>query len=149
MMKESPGSALIADNKLRSRMIKETNQWINLLFKIWHQSKKMGGLVDALKILRWCAFDTNFFPNRINDWFRIWAKPGNCFTFFNKGKVQSFESLKGKYGLNQSYFYRYLQVRHYIECNIKPDIFKIADTGIIQLFLSVCKAQSCNKIISK
>ncbi len=73
----------------------------------------------------------------------------NYYTSFNKGKIQSFESLKGKYGLNQSDFYRYLQVRHYIECNIKPEIFKFAETGIIKVFLSVCKAQSCNKIISK
>ena len=56
MMEETPLSALIADNELRNKIIKETNPLINVSFKIWHRTMKMGGLKDALRILRWCAF---------------------------------------------------------------------------------------------
>lgn len=40
IMEESPLSALIADCKLRIKINKEANPWINLLFKIWQQTKK-------------------------------------------------------------------------------------------------------------
>lgn len=122
-------------------MIKETNPWINL-FKIWHQAKKMGGLKDASKILRGCAFDTDFVPNRIDDRFQSWAKLGisNYYKIFNKGKIQSFEALKGKYGLNQNDFSRYL-------CNIKPEILTILKTGIIKVFLSVIISKLYNAFL--
>lgn len=40
IMEEPPLSALIADCKLRIKINKEANPWINLLFKIWQQTKK-------------------------------------------------------------------------------------------------------------
>jgi len=141
--------ALIADNKLRTRMNKKTNPWIKVSFKMWHLTMKMGVLNEALRIIRWCAFDSDFIPKRTDKRFHIWAKLeiSSYRTLFNQSKIQNFDSLKEKFGLNFVTFIDIFQVSHYIESKIKPGVLARAESGIIKVFLAVSKAQPCDKVI--
>lgn len=60
----------------------------------------------------------------------------------------SFEALKVKHGLEQSDFYRYLQVRHYFSQHLSTALRK-EETGVMKVILSATNSESCNKVISK
>ena len=55
---------------------------------------------------------------------------------FKKKAIKSFQDLKNQYGLNNQDLYRYLQMRHYMEQNIKKVNLDELGSGIIRLFIS-------------
>lgn len=52
--------------------------------------------------------------------FKLWRERGldQLAKLYEGGTMESFEGLKNKYSLQQSHFYHYLQIRHYIPKNI-------------------------------
>lgn len=97
---------------------------------------------------RWCAYDSEFTPNKYDDRFKLWISKGltDYNSFVHKGTFQSFENLKHKHGLDSTDFFRYLQIRHYFNKNIKK---QQGDVGFLQTFMSIIKSISPTKIISK
>jgi len=74
-------------------------------------------LKEAIKELRWCAFDPDFMPKNLDARFKAWKTHGltaYC-TFLCKGSVNSFQNLKRQFGLNNDDIFRFLQVRHHVE----------------------------------
>lgn len=65
----------------------------------------------------------------------------------HKGAFISFELLQNKYGLGQDDFYRYLQVRHYFDQNIKITLDK-CKLGFLQTFLTLITSFSLNNFPS-
>lgn len=86
-------------------------------------------------LLRWCAYDTEFVPNKTDNRFKRWMTKGLTayWTFMNKGKLQSFHMLKGNHGLENKDFYRYLQLRHYLEY-AKGDVSRKGENGLLKFF---------------
>lgn len=126
------------------------NQWFNLSLKIWQETIKLCRLEVPAKLLKWCAYDTNFLPNRSDDRFKKWTTKGltSYFTFFHKGAFQNFGSLQEKHELEKNDFFRYLQVRHYFNQNLTAAL-EPEELGILKLVLSASKSTTCSKIISK
>lgn len=89
---------------------------------------------DSEKILRWCAYDTDFAPSRIDNW---WATRGlsACCTFVQKGTLQSFQVLTKRYGLEGQDFYRYLQMRHRFDEIITEEDSETIEHGTLQIFI--------------
>lgn len=70
-------------------------------------------LQGAENILRWCAYDIDFIPNKTDNRFKMWTERGltaYC-CFLHNGSVKGIEDLKKEYDLERQDFFRYLQVR--------------------------------------
>lgn len=58
------------------------------------------------------------------------------YSFTHKGIFQSFETLQKNHGLGRDdFFFRYLQVRHYLNKNIK-EMLRKDESEFIEVFLS-------------
>lgn len=113
-----PLQATIADRGLAAQLDELKNpltRKINLTLKIWHKVVKSNGIDNMLRLFRWCVYDTEFTPNRMDKRFERWTRKGltTYLSFTHKGTLQSFKSLQDKHGLEHSDFFRYLEVRHY------------------------------------
>lgn len=95
--------------------------------QIWNEMLKVKDLKEAARLLRWCAHDSDFIPNRVEGGFEGWKQKGLTFyyTLYTKGTIECFEKLKLKYGLEKHDFYRYLQIRHYLNKKIPKVHVKI------------------------
>ena len=62
--------------------------------------------------------------------------------------MNSFEELKRQHGLNNSDFFRFLQVRHHINSSI-PDSQKVFENELLNVFISAYGANSGLRIISR
>ncbi len=96
------------------------------------------------KILSWFAFDSRFVPGMNDKGFKDWAKKGitaMC-TVVERGKMQSFEKLRDKFGLDEREQYRYLQMRDYYEKEIKTD----NENEVIEVFRKAYEGEKCRVI---
>lgn len=122
IMKDPPIHALLACTNL-DKLIKDTqNPWIKTQLKIWNKVKGEYQLNDKIQIIQWCAFDPGFRPNLTDNSFKSWISKGitTFYSLTENGKLRDFEGLKKEYHLENSDFFRYLQVRNYFEHSIKP-----------------------------
>lgn len=96
-------------------------------------------------LLRWFAYDTEFVPNKTDNRFKRWTTKGLTayWTFMNKGDLQSFHMLKGNHRLENQDFYRYLQLRHYLEHAI---LFKGIIKGFFSFFFLAYQLDVCTNI---
>lgn len=104
---------------------------------------------DTSKILKWCAYDSDFTPNQHDDRFKNWTLKGltDYYSFVYKGAIQSFESLQRKHGLDSAEFFRYLQIRHYFNQELKVNL---NDLGFVGTFISLVTNSGAHiKIISR
>lgn len=149
MTHQIPLAAVMADNKLMNGMMENNNPWINATLKTWQKTIKLCDLEHTLKTLRWCAFDTDFSPNRLDFRFKTWIEGGltTYYSFVNKGTFKSFEMLQREHGLQRQDFYRYLQVRHYFKENIAR-VLEGQRTGILEVFRGAISSSICNKVVS-
>lgn len=142
-----PIQAVIADKKLVDRLANKNNSWIKLTLKIWHMVVRKYNLKDAENILRWCAYDMDFIPSRMDNRFKRWTERGltaYC-CFVHNGYVKSFDNLKREYDLENQDFFRYLQVRNRINTIMTGD----QRSDILNVFISIYKSRSGKKLISR
>lgn len=78
-------------------------------------------LEKEIKKLSWFAFDDRFIPGTNDKGFRQWARKGitAICTMVERGKLQSFEKLRDRFGLEEHEQYCYLQIKDYYEKEIK------------------------------
>lgn len=101
-------------------------------------------------MLRWCAFDSAFTPNKKDGRFKGWISKGltTYYTFIQRGVFESFKELQRSNGLEKDDFYRYLQVRSYFNWNLR-ETWETAEPGFLEVFLSLLKSGLCTKVVSK
>ena len=116
-----PIQALIADSNLPDLIKKIENPWINLTFKIWKTVITEYRLEEDIGILIWCAYDTQFAPNKLDTRFKEWTNKGltALCKVTKENTLFSFEMMKEKYALETQDFYRYLQLRHFVNDKLK------------------------------
>ena len=88
--------------------------------------------------MRWCAYNSDFTPNRTDGRFKIWITKGLSiyYSFVHKGAFQSFETLQRDHGLEKDNFFRYLQVRHYFNKNLQEVLGK-GESGFMEEFFII------------
>ena len=72
--------------------------------------------------MRWCAYDSDFTPNRIDSRFKIWITKGltTIIHLSTKGHFRVLKPYRGTMVWEEMiFFFRYLQVRHYFNKNLK------------------------------
>ena len=145
-----PLAAIIGDDKLINNMKSKNNPWINTTLKIWQETLRKHNLKNGAKMLRWCAYDTDFIPNRTDSRFLNWSKMGITYnyTFVHKGAPKSFESLQREFGFGKSDFYRYLQLRHYMNETLSGVMYP-ESSDLLRVFLSAKDSPTCSGTVSE
>lgn len=116
IMSDPPLQAILGNEDFRVIFKQVENPWLELTLKSWSNAKNEYNLHDNLKILRWCAYDPDFKPNKMDNRFRSWIPRGitTYYSLTDKGVIKDFQTLKNSHNLEKQDFYRYMQLRHYI-----------------------------------
>ena len=69
-----PLQAIISDGALTKHLLDKANPFIGQSLKIWKQTQKLCNIQKTAKLLKWCAFDSDFPPNLSDERFKTWAK---------------------------------------------------------------------------
>lgn len=116
-----PLQAVIGDPNLVLKADWFDNPWIGCTLGVWERIINTYKIQNLVRLFRWPAYDIDFIPNRGDIRFQSWIGKGftNYITCLDKNNILSFQFLQEKCGLERSDFFRYLQVRHYInqECH--------------------------------
>lgn len=98
----------------------------------------------------WPALDPDFKPAVNDTGFIQWMRQGLtalCLLVDNQEFIE-FKTMSGKYGLAQQDFYRFLQLRHYFDKNIKVPMPRNV-SSITQMFIRVYNTTFYRKIIGE
>ena len=133
-----PLQAVIADRGLMVQLEERNNPWINFTLKIWQKVVKSCEIYNMLRLFRWCAYDTEFIPNRGDKRFESWTQKGltTYLSFTHKNTIQSFQHLRDEHGLEQRDFFRYLQVRHHFNQKCRPADFSKTESEFFRILKS-------------
>ena len=102
-----PIQARLGDKRLIKNLVEIGNNWINLPLKVWLNVITKNRLLEEIKILKWCSYDIDFTPNKLDASYKGWAHRGlsSYCTFFDQGKTKDFQTLKGLHGLKNTDFF--------------------------------------------
>lgn len=144
-----PIQATLADNNLQGYIHTIDNPWVKLTLKIWKTIIKEYKLEGDIVILKWCAYDSDFSPNKLDSRFKDWTAKGitALCNVMKGGTLLSFETLKEKHLLEKQDFYRYLQMRHYVD-NTKVENVNEASTYLMELFRKAYNSDTNIRTIS-
>ena len=110
--------------------------------------KKEYKLDDKIQIIQWCAYDPKFTPNTRDRRFKSWISQGitTFYSLTERRQLKSFENVKNQFNLDRTDFYRYLQIRHHFDHNIKNKTD--FDDPILRIFLCAYENNIDKGIIS-
>lgn len=115
------------------------NEWIKHTIKIWTEIKKM--LKDTGSISRAMPIVGNLeFPPSISDQgFKRWATNGLIILnqLFEGAHLKSFSQLQQQFNLSSTDFYRYLQIRSYINNHKEKERIKKIPNNIEQYLITI------------
>ena len=117
----------LADKQLLASHKDKMKQIVKFTLETWHSVIEKYELKDKTLLLKWFRYDSKFKPGQLDQTFKQWEFKGitTIFTLLKDGQFMSFQELKLKYNLDNSDFFRYLQVRDYYTKQIKS---KLLDT---------------------
>lgn len=138
-----PIQATLADNNLQTLINNIDNPWVKLTLKIWKTIIQEHKLETDITALKWCAYVSEFIPNKLDSRFKDWIAKGitALCNITKNGKLLSFEILQRTH-----LFYRYLQLRHYVDMKAKS--ITETSTGLIQLFINAYNSENIDRTVS-
>ena len=91
---------------------------------IWYEVIKQLRIGKELGLLKWIGYDRKFKPGQLDSRYEQWnhqgVTPTTISSLINGGEMESFQTLKDKFRLDNRDFFRYLQIRDYYNKEIKP-----------------------------
>lgn len=148
---EIPLQSLLGDQPLIKRHI-----YADLLpalmkvpIEIWHKILKYEKTEKSARTLRWPAYDSDFAPANKDKRFIQWLHKGitGYWKITDKNVLKDYQRLQRSFYLERQDFFRYLQLRHHYDRNIK--FLEEEDTGLVKIFLDSCKGNAPKKQISR
>lgn len=134
--------AIICDGKIGCSSKQKLNPWLEVSIKIWFEIVKKYDLTNQSRFLRWIAYDTDFTPNKIDYCFKLWENgPKMLWEVMKNHSVLSFQEMKERFLLKNQDFHRYLQLRHYLEQEIKKVNLDSGWSGIIRIIMEAFRSQ--------
>ena len=116
---------------------------------IWFKECKNLKLGRKARVLRWVEQDDDFKPAQLDLRFKQLTKKGitSYCVISTKTGLESFLHLQESHKLDRQDLYRYLQIRHHFERNIKID--DEADLDLINVFIDAYRGIIRKKLVSK
>uniref|UniRef100_A0A672H408 Reverse transcriptase domain-containing protein n=1 Tax=Salarias fasciatus TaxID=181472 RepID=A0A672H408_SALFA len=126
------------------------SQWVRLAIDIWCSIVKQLNIQKEMRILAWPVYDPEFNPAVEGGGFVQWERQGltALCLLVEKGELMDFKAMSKRYSLSQQDFYRYLQLRHYFNKNVK-ELLPEKMTGITQMFIKAYNGKLSKKIIGE
>lgn len=122
-MGESPPQTQLGE---KTKISEVGNRIVDCTFSIWHEVVKKFNLANNISILTWPSFSQRFPPGKTDSSFLSWNEKGltALCQFVEGGNFKSFEKLKTEYNLENTDFFRYLQLRHFysLDCASHPEL---------------------------
>lgn len=148
---DTPLQSLIGDKPLLKKHLNSQilPTWITVPIEIWFKILQSGDIERSARYLRWPAYDSEFLPAKADKGFTRWSQKGitGYWTITNKNVLKSYSQLSDAYNLERHDMFRYFQLRHYFNSNIK--LTKDVETGLVKHFLDSCKSSITKKQISR
>lgn len=126
------------------------SQWIKFSFDTWATIVKQFNMQNEIRILIWPIHDPDFRLAAHDGGFNQWIQKGvtTWCLLVNNLEFPDFKTMSERYGLAQQEFYRYLQLRHHFDKNIKR-LLSTNMSGITQMFIRAYKTKLSKKIIGE
>lgn len=148
MVQGIPIQAIIGDENLKQLYCNVINPWLEVSLKVWFETVSKNNLTNQCKLLRWIGFDSDFIPNRTDGRFKSFEQgPRMFWELVKNNECKNFQELKELWNWENRDFYRFLQLRHYLESNKKKENSDM-DSEIIKLFILAYQSKLKSKIIS-
>lgn len=107
-----------------SIQLKEGSPIVETTIKFWWDTVKKYKFDGDCKFLIWPSFSPDFRSGQLDSTFRKWIGKGiTAVCMLTKGSVfKSFEEVKREFGLNNSDLFRYLQLWHFYDLEIRSSV---------------------------
>uniref|UniRef100_A0A3B5LJV4 Uncharacterized protein n=1 Tax=Xiphophorus couchianus TaxID=32473 RepID=A0A3B5LJV4_9TELE len=118
---------------------------------IWSRIKKKFNFPDSISKIVKIAKIPDFTPATMDTGFERWTKGGLVFIaqLFNGSIMKSFEQIQREFNPQKTDFYRYLQLRHYLQNHSEWQKISTDMTKTEEILLSIAKGESTKGMISK
>ena len=129
---------------------KVNNQWVKTTLRIWSNVRKELGLPTSISRAMKIAYNTDFLPSKLGTGFKKWQQNGLVMLdqLFDGGVLMSYEQLRQKYNLPAHDFFKYRQLRHYLQKHKEWDKLCTLPSNIEHVFILVIKGTIKKKVIS-
>ncbi len=136
---ELPLQVLLGDINFQKTQLNKLNFLTKIPLDIWYKELRNSKIERQGRILRWVEHDLQFKPAGLDLRFKQWSLQGiTSFCLIStENELESFQQLSHKYNLEKQDFFRYLQVRHYFNKNIRDP--EDAGSSIVQIFVDTYK----------
>ncbi len=144
-----PLQSLLGDKVLKTIYSKKLCDLTKTPLNIWFKEMSKAHLERKARLLRWIEHDGDFKPAQLDLRFKELTRRGitsYCVISSDTG-LHSFQQLQENYDLEKQDFYRYLQLRHHFDRNIK--IHKDGDMDLIDILISAYKCKIHKKVVSR
>lgn len=143
--------AILPDKNLPRYIDELENPWVKSVLKVWKKVIKEHDLEEDVKILSWCAYDSEFTPNTLDNRFKSWIKKGitSMSGIVEKNEIMCFQTLRETYTLEREDQFRFFQLRNYYNQKIKKIDIKDTNKAFIQIFINAYKSDKNRGIISQ
>ena len=143
-----PLQALLGDKTLMRMHLGKLSPWTKVPLNIWFAECKSQKIEREMRILRWVAHDTDFAPARLDFRFKQWRIHYGIASYclISSGTdLKDFQYFLDKHQLGKQDFYRYLQLRHHFDKDIKVERM---ESDIINVIMAAYKGESTKGLIS-
>ena len=144
-----PLQSLLGDKALKNTYWSTLNNPTKTSLNIWFKEVRNSKLERRARLLRWVEYDRDFLPAQLDTGFKKLTRKGissYCVISSDRG-LDSFQKLQENHDLGKQDFYRYLQLRHHYDRNIKS--LKEGDTDLINIVIDAYKGKIHKKVVSK
>lgn len=116
--------SLIGDREETMSVIKQVNAVTRFTLKLWFNLAQKYKLEKELGLLRWIAYDKGVIPGSLDQRCEQWIPNGltAICTAIKNENFMSFQEIKQKYDLSNQDHFRYLQLRHFFNKEIKRSV---------------------------
>ena len=123
----------------QSRFQEDDNTTVTVTLAIWTEIVKRYKLEGDCRLLLWPTYTSTFRPGETDQTFKRWTEKGitaiGILTEANKFK--SFEKVKKEFKLENKDLFRYLQLRHFYDTQVKSQLLDNCNKLVEMLLVSI------------
>lgn len=141
---------LVGDPSSTRHFSDPNNPWIIGSLTTWSEMIKKYQLRKGIEMFKWFAYDSDLKPSNYDKRFKNWTENGltaYC-TLLDQDKVFSFQDLKEKFGFEKYDYFRYLQIRNFMNKKFPKEVI-LEREEILNIFQRAYRNVSLKKMTSK
>lgn len=144
----TPLPSILGEKQLLQSLLPKVSLGIKTPLSIWLTELRDKRVERVAKILRWPAYDRDFTPAKNDARFKNWCSKGITayWKIITDNGLETFQQLSEKYYLRKDDFFRYLQLRHHFNADIRSK--NMENSPLVMLFINICRGKLTKKHVS-